>query len=58
VIEAAVMALLGMPRIRKMGKYEKTAYNAVKHTMRATSFAMSFLVTRTFAVPAFLFVET
>jgi hypothetical protein len=58
VIAAAVIALLGTPSIWKIGIDEKTAYNAVKHTMRATSFAASFLVRGTSAIPAFLFVET
>jgi hypothetical protein len=57
VIAAAVIALLGTPSIWKIGIDEKTAYNAVKHTMRATSFAVSFLLAGTSAAPSSLFVE-
>lgn len=43
VIAAAVMLLLGMPSIRKIGMDPRTAYKAVKHAISATSFAVKFL---------------
>jgi hypothetical protein len=44
VIAAAVMLAPGIPSIGEIGILEKTAYNAVKHTMRAKSFAVRFLL--------------
>jgi hypothetical protein len=51
VIAAAVMFWLGIPRIRKIGIAAKTAYNAVKHMIRATSFAASLVLIDIFAFP-------
>ena len=43
VIAARVMALLGKPIIGKAGMKEKHVYKAVKHMIKATSLAVSFL---------------
>jgi len=44
IIVAAVMVLPKKPSIGNMGKKERTTYKAVKHAVRATSLAASFLV--------------
>jgi len=43
VIAAAVMLLPTAPNIGKIGTDPRTAYNAVKHAMSATSFAVNLL---------------
>lgn len=51
VIAARVMALLGKPIIGKTGMKEKQAYKAVKHMIRATSLAVSFVFLCIFCSP-------
>lgn len=41
---AAVMVLPKKPSIGNMGRKERTTYKAVKHAVKATSFAGSFLL--------------
>jgi len=43
MIVAAVIYLPNKPTTRESGKKERTAYKAVKQTVKATSFAASFL---------------
>lgn len=43
VMVAIVMALLGKPTIGKAGQKQKSVYNAVKHIVKATSFAVDLL---------------
>lgn len=45
VIAAAVMALPGNPIIGEIGRKPKTTYKAVKQTVKAMSFVLSFLLT-------------